>query len=410
MKNHIYSSVSFQYYSWSKRMKKSAMALLWMGAAISISEVLTGGLLSSLGLARGLVAVFVGHIIGAVILGIGGYISFSRKENAMDSVAFSLGKTGGKLVALCNVTQLLGWIIILVVEAVSAITLVLPALPFWAAALGLSVFEVLWALVFGSPGGRINDIAVALLAVLCTLLFIEAARGISGAAGFSGAMTMNITLGIELSIAMPVSWLPLVGDYSSQADSKLCAAGMPFIGYFTGSCLMYIIGLCIGISNGGDVFAFIAGSRFRYAACVVLLLSTITTNFIAIYSAALSSGKLIKIKSRRVRIIVIGVFTALVSAFFPAERFNDSLTAFLTAIGTVFIPVYTAVFLEYFLKRQRFEKSINWGMVIIALIGMIGYRIFSVYEILIPTVMTILLVGVLCIIKMYASKAVPGLR
>ncbi|GHU83623.1 hypothetical protein FACS189468_8870 [Spirochaetia bacterium] len=177
---------------------------------------------------------------------------------------------------------------------------------------------------------------------------------------------------------------------------------MPFIGYFTGSCLMYIIGLCIGISNGGDIFGFIAGSRFRYAACAVLLLSTITTNFIAIYSAAVSSGKLVKIKNLRVRIVVIGVFTALVAAFFPAGSFNDSLTAFLTAIGMVFIPVYTAGFLDYFLKRPRCEKAVNWGMVITALIGMVGYRIFSVYEILIPTVLTILLVLVLTRFFIYA--------
>ncbi|GHV27982.1 hypothetical protein AGMMS4952_10620 [Spirochaetia bacterium] len=317
-------------------MKKSAMLLLWMGAAISISEVLTGGLLSPLGLGYGLAAIFIGHIIGAVILGIGGYISFSRKENAMDSVIFSLGRTGGKLVALCNVAQLLGWIIILVVEASTAITLAIPGLPFWAVALVLSLAQMIWALIFGSPGGRINDIAVALLAILCTLLFAEASKGIVSIAGFSGS-SMNITLGIELSIAMPVSWLPLVGDYSCKADSKFTATGMPFIGYFTASCLMYIIGLFIGISNGGDIFGFIAASQFRYAACVVLFLSTITTNFIAIYSAALSSGKLLKTKNLRTRILTIGILLPLRPPFFrwtgstiPSPPFLPSSAPFLS--------------------------------------------------------------------------------
>ena len=65
---------------------------------------------------------------------------------------------------------------------------------------------------------------------------------------------------------MPVSWLPLVGDYSSEADGKICAAAMPFAGYFMGSVLMYIFGLYIGVTSGGDVFAFIAASRFRLLA------------------------------------------------------------------------------------------------------------------------------------------------
>jgi purine-cytosine permease-like protein len=123
-------------------------------------------------------------------------------------------------------------------------------------------------------------------------------------------------LGIELSIAMPVSWLPLVGDYSCKADSKLCAALMPFLGYFLGSCFMYIIGLSIAVSSGKDVFTFIGSSKFSYIACGIVLLSTITTNFVAIYSAAVSSTQWVKSRSIRRPILIVGIFTLLVSVFF----------------------------------------------------------------------------------------------
>ncbi|GHV27979.1 hypothetical protein AGMMS4952_10610 [Spirochaetia bacterium] len=81
------------------------------------------------------------------------------------------------------------------------------------------------------------------------------------------------------------------------------------------------------------------------------------------------------------------------------DRFNDSLTAFLTLIGAVFIPVYTAIFLEYFLKKPRYEKPLNLPVLAIALTGMIGYRIFSVYAIFVPTLLCIVLVGVLIVGK-----------
>jgi putative hydroxymethylpyrimidine transporter CytX len=392
-------------------MKKHTMLLLWLGAAISISEIYTGGLLAPLGFARGLVAVLLGHAIGAALLAFGGYVSFSRKLNAMDSIGFSFGRLGGKLVALCNMAQLAGWIIILVVQAGNVIALVL-GLPFWAATLALAVLQMAWAVLFGRPGGnRFNDVAVALLAILCALFFIEA-WGLPVRSGEIGAAGMSFALGIELSIAMPVSWLPLIGDYSRLAEDKTGATAMPFIGYFIGSSLMYAIGLFIGISSNDGLFSFIASSRFRYVACAVVLLSTVTTNFVALYSAAISSRQFVKTKSTRLPILVIGTFVLLVAVFFPTERFSELLEHFLSAIGTVFVPVYTVVFFEFVMKRPQCEKRLNAGLAVIAVIGMIGYRLFNVYGTglpagapWIPTVMTVLLVCMLCAIARRVQRA-----
>ncbi|MDR0555193.1 MAG: permease, partial [Treponema sp.] len=216
-------------------MKKSSMFLLWIGASISISEIFTGGLLAPLGYIKGFIAIFGGHLIGTLIFASGAYVSYSIKINAMDSVSFYLGKIIGKIIAFCNLMQLIGWIIILVVQSGGAIAGVFPGLPFWAAAFFLSVFQIIWAVIFGSPGGKINDIAVVLLASLCVLFFIEAFGYKPNTIVISN--NMKIALGIELSIAMPVSWLPLAGDYSYKAKNKTCGVFMPFAGYFLGSSL-----------------------------------------------------------------------------------------------------------------------------------------------------------------------------
>ncbi|MDR1573746.1 MAG: cytosine permease, partial [Clostridiales Family XIII bacterium] len=273
-------------------MKKPTMFLLWVGAAISISEIFTGGLLAPLGFGKGLAAVAIGHLIGVALLAFGGHISFVRGENAMGAVAQSLGETGGKLVAFCNVVQLIGWTVVMIVQAGSAVTSVLPQLPFAPAVCALSALVLAWALLLGSPAVRLNNAAVVLLSILCAALFAESVFRGSGPV-LGGAATgdaIGMALAIELSIAMPVSWLPLIGDYTASAKDPVCATGMPFAGYFAGSTLMYLFGLFIAISAGGDVFAFIAESRFRYLACGVVLLSTLTTAFLDLYSAAESSG------------------------------------------------------------------------------------------------------------------------
>jgi putative hydroxymethylpyrimidine transporter CytX len=383
-------------------MKKSAMFLLWVGAAISVSEIFTGGLLAPLGIVKGLIVITIGHIIGTALFAGGAYVSYCRKVNAMDSVAFSFGKPGGKLVALCNLVQLVGWIIILVVQAGGAIAGVFPNLPFWTVTLTLSVLQIIWAVVFGSPGGRINDIAVVLLVGLCVLFLVESFGYNAGYLSISNGM--SVMLGIELSIAMPVSWLPLAGDYSSKANDKIGATLMPFLGYFLGSCFMYIIGLSITVLSGNDVFAFIASSRFKYAACGIVLLSTITTNFVAIYSAAISSTQWIKTKNIRTSILVVGIFTLLVSVFFPISRFELILEKFLTSITMVFVPLFTIVLLEFFTKKQKTEKPINLVYLFIVLISMAGNWLFSRYSIFIPTVMTILLVSILFFIKHIFDK------
>ena len=357
------------------------MLLLWLGAAISISEIFTGGMLASLGLARGLAAILAGHLIGVGFLAYAGYISFLRKANAMESVAECFG-SWGRIIALCNVVQLLGWTIVMVVQAGSALTGLIPAIPFSLAALILALLALIWALMFGSPAGQgIHSLIVALLAILCVVLFVEAA-GLGGRAGNGAgagrgigipASPVSLMLAIELSIAMPVSWLPLVGDYSCKADKPVTAALMPFAGYFAGSVLMYALGLFIAVQGGGDIFTFIAGSRFRLTACAVVLLSTLTTAFLDLYSAVVSlrqitgprkaeaggGGGNLKTgswwKGDRLPLLGAGLFTLIVSALFPVERYSDFLTAFLTVIGMVFVPVYALLFIDFLFRRRERE-------------------------------------------------------
>jgi putative hydroxymethylpyrimidine transporter CytX len=375
------------------RIKKTPMVLLWLGAAISISEIFTGGMLAPLGLARGFLAILAGHLTGTGFLAYAGYISFVRGKNAMDSAACSFGSAGVKIIALCNVVQLTGWTIIMVVQAASALTGMLPRLPFSLGALGLSLLVLIWALIFGSPAGRgLHGFIVILLSILSVVLFFEAASG--GRGPYIPGEAMRMGLAIELSMAMPVSWLPLVGDYSCESGSPAGAALMPFTGYFLGSMLMYMLGLFIAVRGGGDIFTFIAGSRFRLAAGAVVLFSTLTTAFLDLYSAVVSSRQFIKPKNKKLPLIIAGLFTLGASSFFPVERYGQLLESFLITIGMVFVPVYALLFMD-FLCRARETRTVSPANLIIAAAGMAAYWFFTRIAFFIPSLLSMALVCLL---------------
>jgi putative hydroxymethylpyrimidine transporter CytX len=375
-------------------MKKSNMFLLWAGAAISISEIYTGGLLAPLGFGKAMAAIIIGHITGTGLLALGGQVSFIRRRNAMDSAAFSLGRNGGRLAALCNLVQLTGWTVVMVVQAGSAFTAIFPAIPFAPVSLALGFLVLLWALAFGSPAQWINGAVVILLSILCAFLFWESSGRAAGPAVFPEGM--SFALALELSIAMPVSWLPLVGDYSYQAGDRVCASAMPFAGYFLGSVLMYGFGLFITLKTGGDFFTLIAASRFRLIACGVVVFSTLTTAFLDLYSAAVSSTRIISAKNLRRPILAFGLFAAILSAVFPAEGYSDFLIKFLTAIGTVFVPLYAVIFIDFFLKRPENKSPLGLNLpgLAAALGGMAVYILCTKYEWGIPTLLAIAVVAI----------------
>ncbi len=94
---------------------------------------------------------------------------------------------------------------------------------------------------------------------------------------------------MELSAVMPLSWLPLIADYTRFAKSKKAGVFSSFTGYFFGSCWMYIIGLGAAIvTSSGDPAAMMAAANLGFSALGIVVLATVTTTFMDVYSAGVS--------------------------------------------------------------------------------------------------------------------------
>ncbi len=101
--------------------KPSGLFLLWMGAAISIAEIVTGTLIAPLGWKSGLLAILIGHVIGCfVFLLPAGYLSAQQNKTAIQATKTVFGQQGVWLFSMLNALQLLGWTAVMIVNAQQA--------------------------------------------------------------------------------------------------------------------------------------------------------------------------------------------------------------------------------------------------------------------------------------------------
>jgi putative hydroxymethylpyrimidine transporter CytX len=353
---------------------------LWFGAAVSIAEILTGGLIAPLGFKKGLLVIIIGHLIGTGIFVLGGIIGTREKLPSITSTSISFGVYGTYLISILNILQLIGWTAVMIKSAANSVNLIAKSL--WSFdsvlifTLLIGILTALW-IWFGKVGmKKLNNAAVILLLCLTLLLGIIIFKDKAllskvgrGSISFGGAL--------ELNIVMPLSWLPLIADYTRFAKSEKGAAYGSFLGYFLGSCWMFVIGLGAAIvSSNPDPSAMMLAANLGVTALGIVVLSTVTTTFMDVYSAGVSFLNIMPKLSERSVGIAITVIGTLMASTFPIENYES----FLYAIGSVFAPLFAVLLTDYFIIRKNTKVQpnvvLNWGAVLVWVIGIGIYYSF----------------------------------
>ena len=195
--------------------------LIWFGAGVSIAEILTGTYFSSLGFWNGLFAIIVGHIIGIFLLFLAGYIGAVSKKSAMETTKMSFGSRGGLFFAALNVLQLVGWTSIMIYDGSLSAKAIIHTSP-WVLCFLIGGLIIIWLAVGITNLGKINTVTMSALLlltlVLCKILFFK-----SGIPIESNNDTLSFGSAVELAVAMPLSWLPLISDYTREAERPFAA-------------------------------------------------------------------------------------------------------------------------------------------------------------------------------------------
>lgn len=343
-------------------LKEWDFFLLWAGAAISLSEIWAGGLLASFGLATGLLLILLGHALGNVPMVCGGVIGSRHGVPSIVSTRGALGNRGSILPALLNIVQLVGWTAVMLWiggQSVAGLAGGAENLRWWIA--GLGVITTLWAMMGRRVWQAIQRTGVVLLLLLSLVMTVLALETYGWRQLWSApsAPSMPFMLGLDLVIAMPISWMPLVSDYSRYAAAPGRGARGTWWGYFLVSSWMYAVGLIVAIATKSDapeamMLQLMGEHRLLLPAVLVVLLSTVTTTFLDIYSNAVSAQSLFPTVGTRLLTLAAGFVGTLLALFFDATRFEG----FLLLVGSAFCPLFAVVLTDYFiLKRGHYAAD-----------------------------------------------------
>ncbi|MFT4075176.1 MAG: putative hydroxymethylpyrimidine transporter CytX [Asticcacaulis sp.] len=333
---------------------------LWFSLGIGLLVLQAGAyLVPGLSLTEGLIAIIIGSLAGGILLGLAGVVGADTGLSTMGALRPTLGVRGASVAAVLNIIQLVGWGAFEIIAMRDA-----------ANRLSTNAFHftlpVLWTLVFGA--------AATGLAILGPLSFVRrflrhwgiwlllagaawmtwallADHNLAEAFARKGDGSLSLGGGIDLVIAMPLSWLPLIADYTRFGTSSGAVFKGSTLGYLLANIWFFALGAAYALMAEGNPDQLLLSALATTGGGLALLLILIdeTDNVFAdIFSAATSLGSLLHFRIRHL-VIGFGVVCTLIALFVPMAEFMS----FLYMIGSVFTPLYGVLLVDHFLIRKR---------------------------------------------------------
>ena len=266
----------------------------------------------------------------------------------------------------------------------------------WVWCIVIGVLIIVWIIIGISNVEKINVVAMTALfiltIILCKVVFFDN-HTITKIAGDG----LTFGAAVELAVAMPLSWLPLISDYTREAEKPVKATAASAIVYGLVSCWMYVIGM------GAAIFAQNAGidqimlkAGLGIAGLLIIVFSTVTTTYLDAYSAGISSETISHKINGKYMAIVVTVIGTIAAIVYPM----DDITDFLYLIGSVFAPMIAIQIADFFiLKKSSEEKKVEVVNVVIWIVGFILYRYLMTVDIIVGNTLPDMVVTIIiCVI------------
>ena len=207
---------------------------------------------------------------------------------------------------------------------------------------------------------------------------------------------------VELSVAMPLSWLPLISDYTRDAKKPVKATAVSTITYGFVSCWMYIIGMGAAIfTSESDIAQIMIKSGLGIAGLLIVVFSTVTTTFLDAYSAGVSAESLSTKINGKWTAVIVTVIGTVGAIFFPLADITD----FLYFIGSVFAPMIAVQIADFFILKQNSEqKDFSVQNLLIWFIGFIIYRMLMRVDIVIGNTLPDMIITIALCVAVHEIK------
>ena len=361
-----------------KRTGLFASGIIWFGVAISVSEIEAGIEIGAMAKVPLWLPLILGHLLGGVLLFFVGLIGARLRVNAMETTTSTFSRYGSKFFAALNLFQLMAWVAVLNAQGALALAGLSLPISFPLTCVILAALIGIWVYVGLKRSANVTTAVMAVLAVLLVVLSFRL-FGVGATPAASASAGAAATLGFwnifEISIAMPISWLPVISDYTRDVEKPVKATLVSALAYTLASLWMYILGVKIaGIGNGSDIAHAVLLAGLGIPGIVIVVLSTVTTNFLAANSAGESAKAIVGSINPK----VAGVVVSALSAAIAISGIMDHYISFLYMIASVFAPMAAVLLVSFFLAKRNGEGLGFWLWNLFA--WLVGFGTYQVAE------------------------------
>ena len=369
--------------------------IIWFGVAISVSEIQAGIQIGSAAPLNSIwVPLILGHIIGGVLLYFVGLIGARLRVNAMESIKSTFGNFGSKFFATLNVLQLIAWVAVLNAQGALALMGLNIPISFALTCIILAILIAIWVYVGLKRTSKITSIIMIILTALLVILSVKL-LGINGnqLIPVSNSATLTFWNIFEISIAMPISWLPVISDYTKDVENPKKATALSALAYTVASLWMYFIGIEVVCIGTVDISQAILISGLGVQGVIILVLSTVTTNFLATNSA----GESAKAIFNRLDPKIAGVIVSFLSAILAISGIMDHYISFLYLISSVFAPMASVLVVSFYFGNGNNEAKDWYWNIFSWFVGFVVYQITAGLDsvFLGPTLIAVIVSGAL---------------
>ena len=341
--------------------------LLWGNLGVSLLVLVAGTyLVPALSLPQAFLAIAVGSLVGNAMLGVAGLIGADGRVPAMVLLRAPLGGRGSYLPTALNAAQCVGWAIFELLIIATA-----------AAALSDELFgfraQWAWTLVFGGAAlalallGPIDVVRkvlrkFAVWAVLASLVYLTwwalDGAGLEALLDRPGEGGSSVLEGVDLVVAITVSWIPLAADYTRFSRSRTAAFWGTGGGYLLASVWLWALGAILFFSR--DVtdpaalpVAVAAGGLGATLALLAVTVDETDEAFANVYSTAVSVQNLAPRLPQRA--LLVGVAAAATLGALTIDLL--AYETFLILLGSFFVPLFGVVLADWLAAGARYTEG-----------------------------------------------------
>lgn len=331
-------------------------ASLWFSLGVGLLVIQIGAyLVPAMGTQEALWAIVLGSIFGS---GLVAWVAKLGCDTGLSSAGLMhsvFGSHFAKLPVVLNIVQLLGWTsfeLVVMRDGTLAMgeqqwgwsspSLLASVTVFWGAILTLLMASSMLGLVRHVVSKMGLPLVVLSLAWL-TWQFggVLQTQDMQAFWLKSGDGSMGLLSAIDLVVAMPVSWLPLVADYARHGQNSRTAMAATWVGYAIANIWCYVLGVLIISVSSPDINLVntLLLAQGGLLALGLILIDELDNAYGDVYSASLNSHSLFTQWSPKQFGILIAAVCTLLAIVLPMH----SLEPFLLMLSSVFIPLYGVI-------------------------------------------------------------------